>query len=202
MGNGEVDDDGSFLSDIFYGNFDNDPARISGHYNVKDHFGQKWDVTLVPQWPVVRLPLSKGEFTAFFDRYKTFVADTGLEQPDLVNFSNPISAHKNHSDDMGRFLERADTEFRLLDVPCRLYGNLEGQYPVTTQVLGGFTRDNLSKENVKDLWNCSSTPTVRGTTSTSAYLRMVRRSESPSSMWTPLTMLWTAIPIIWTAGPA
>ena len=149
MGNGEVDDDGSFLSDIFYGNFDNDPARISDHYNVKDHFEQKWDVTLVPQWPVARLPLSKGEFTAFFDRYKTFVADTGLEQPDLVNFSNPISAHKNHSDDMGRFLERADKEFHLLDVPCRLYGNLDGQYPVTTQVLGGFTRDNLSKENDK-----------------------------------------------------
>lgn len=149
MGNGEVDDGGSFLSDLFYGNFDNDPARISDHYNVKDHFEQKWDVTLVPQWPVTRLPLSKGEFTAFFNNYKTFVADSGLEQPNLVNFSNPIFAQKTHSDEMGRFLERADKEFHVLDVPYRLYGNQDGQYPVNSNVLGGFTKDNLSKENSK-----------------------------------------------------
>ena len=147
MGNGEVDDSGSFLSDLFYGNFDNDPVRISDHYNVKDHFKQKWDVTLVPQWPVTRLPLSKGEFTACFQKYRTFVADTGLKQLNLVNFSNPIFASKYHIDDMGRFLNRADKEFHLLDVPYRLYGNLDGQYPVTTQVLGGLTRKNLSKEN-------------------------------------------------------
>lgn len=147
MGNGEVDDGGPFLSDLFYGNVDNDPARIADHYNVKEHFEKGWDVKLVPQWPVARLPLSKGEFTAFFDRYKAFVADTGLEQQDLVNFSNPIFASKTHTDEMGRFLERADKEFHLLDVSYRLYGNLEGQFPVNSNVLGGFTKENLSKEN-------------------------------------------------------
>lgn len=147
MGNGEVDDGGSFLSDLFYGNFDNDPARIADHYNVKEHFEKGWDVKLVPQWPVARLPLSKGEFTVFFDRYKAFVADTGLEQQDLVNFSNPIFASKTHTDEMGRFLERADKEFHVLDVPYRLYGNLDGQYPVNSNVLSGFTKENLSKEN-------------------------------------------------------
>lgn len=149
MGDGEVDDMGSFLSDLFYGSFDNDPARISDHYNVKDHFEQNWNVTLTPQWPVARLPLSKGEFTAFFGRYKAFIAETGLEQQDLVNFSNPVGSFAKHTDDMGRFLNRMSGEFHLLDVPYRLYGNLDGQYPVTTKVLGGFTRDNLSKENSK-----------------------------------------------------
>lgn len=147
MADGEVDNGGSFLTDLFYGNFDNDPARISDHYNVMDHFAQKWDVALAPQWPVARLPLSKGEFTAFFDRYKRFVTDTGLEQQDLVNFSNPIFAQKTHTDEMGRFLTRADKEFHLLDVPYRLYGNLDGQYPVNSNVLGGFTKENLAKEN-------------------------------------------------------
>lgn len=147
MGNGEVDDGGSFLSDLFYGNFQNDPARISDHYNVMEHFEKNWNVELIPQWPVARLPLSKGEFTEFFHRYKDFVTDTGLERLDLVNFSNPIFAQSTHTDDMGRFLNRMSGEFHLLDTPYRLYGNLDGQYPVTTKVLSGFTRDNLSKEN-------------------------------------------------------
>ena len=147
MGSGEVEGGSSFLSDLFYGNFDNDPVRISEHYNVMEHFEKDWDAHLIPQWPVVRLPLSKGEFSAFFQKYRTFVADTGLKQLSLVSFSNPIFASKYHTDDMGRFLERADKEFHLLDVPYRLYGNLDGQYPVTTQVLGGLTRKNLSKEN-------------------------------------------------------
>ena len=147
MGNGEVDDGGSFLSDLFYGNFQNNPARISDHYNVMEHFEKGWDVELIPQWPVARLPLSKGEFTEFFHRYKDFVTDTGLERLDLVNFSNPIFAQSTHTDDMGRFLNRMSGEFHLLDTPYRLYGNLDGQYPVPTKVLSGFTRDNLSKEN-------------------------------------------------------
>ena len=143
---GGVDDSGDFLTDLFYGNFDNDADTISNGYSVMDHFEQGWDVTLVPQWPVARLPLSKGQFTAFFDKYDRFARETGLTQLELVNFSNPIFAQSRHSDDMGRFLNRMHSEFDLLDVPYRLYGNLDGQYPVTTKVLGNFTLENLAAE--------------------------------------------------------
>ena len=147
MSNGEIDDAGTFLTDLFYGNFNNDPERIASGYNVMEHFEQGWNVDLIPQWPVARLPLSKGEFAAFFAKYKGFVASTGLERLDLVNFSNPIFRQTRHTDEMGTFLKRMDQEFHLLDIPYRLYGNLDGQYPVNARVLGGFTRDNLSKEN-------------------------------------------------------
>lgn len=142
-----VDEGGFFLTDLFYGNFNNNPARISNGYNVMDHFAEGWDVDLVPQWPVARLPLSKGEFSAFFEKYFAFVEDTGLGRQDLVNFSNPIFRSTNHFDDMGAFLNRMHSEFDLLDIPYRLYGNLLGQYPVTTELLGGFTAENLAKEN-------------------------------------------------------
>ena len=141
-----VDEGGDFLTDLFYGNFDNDVNTISDGYSVMDHFAQRWDVTLVPQWPVARLPLSKGQFAAFFDKYADFVQDTGLTRRELVNFSNPIFAQSKHIDDMGRFLNRMHSEFHLLDVPYRLYGNLDGQYPVTTKVLGNFTLENLAAE--------------------------------------------------------
>lgn len=147
MGNGEIDNGGSFLSDLFYGSFQNDSAVIANGYNVMDHFEQGWNIDLVPQWPVARLPLSRGEFSSFFSKYHQFVQNTGLNRRDLVNFSNPIFPSTNHIDDMGCFLNRMANEFRLLDVPYRLYGNQVGQYPVTTAVLGDFTKENLSEEN-------------------------------------------------------
>lgn len=142
-----VDEGGVFLTDLFYGNFNNDAAIISNGYNVLDHFAEGWNVDLAPDWPVARLPLAKGEFAAFFEKYTAFVADTGLERQDLVNFSNPIFGSSYHIDDMGVFLNRMNSEFGLLDTPYRLYGNLVGQYPVTTTVLGGFTAENLEIEN-------------------------------------------------------
>ncbi|MBE5748477.1 MAG: hypothetical protein E7344_02475 [Clostridiales bacterium] len=145
--NNAIDEGGTVLTDLFYGNFNNDPQVITNGYNVMDHFAQNWDVDLVPQWKVARLPLAKGEFSAFFDKYNQFVLDTGLQRQDLVNFSNPIFASTRHVDDMGVFLGRMDKEFNLLDVPYRLYGNLVGQYPVSTDVLGGFTAENLAAEN-------------------------------------------------------
>jgi hypothetical protein len=66
---------------------------------------------------------------------------------DIVNFSSPIFASSAHPDDMGQFLNRLKNEFRLLKVPYRLYGNLDGRFPVTTPVLGNFTADNIHKEN-------------------------------------------------------
>ena len=142
-----VDDAGYFMSDLFYGNFNNDAEVIANDYNVMDHFAQDWNVDLVPDWPVARLPLEKGEFSAFFEKYNAFAAESGLEQLRLVNFSNPIFNQLRHIDDMSTFLNRMNSEFGLLDVDYRLYGNLDGDVPVTTKVLGGFNKENLSKEN-------------------------------------------------------
>lgn len=138
---------GTFLTDLFYGNLNNDAARISNGYNVLDHFAQNWDVDLVPQWPVARLPLSKGEFSAFFKKYQQFALDTGLENLDIVNFSNPIFNSIDHIDSMGQFITRMDEEFSLIDTAYRLYANLDGDAPVTSPVLGGFTHENLIAEN-------------------------------------------------------
>lgn len=143
----EVDEGGPFLTDLFYGNFNNDPARISGGYNVMDHFAEGWDVDLVPAWPVARLPLSGGEFTAFFEKYNAFALSTGLQRQELVSFSNPIFPSSDSIDNMGAFLNRMKQKFGLLDIPYRLYANQLGDYPVATKSIGGFTAENLAKEN-------------------------------------------------------
>lgn len=146
-----VDEGGTFLTDLFYGNFNNDPQKIASGYNVLDHFAQKWTVDLLPDWPVARLPLEKGEFKAFLDKYRTFMDETALEQQTLVNVSNPIFNSSQHVDDMSAFLKRMDNEFGLLDVPYRLYGNKRGSAPVKTTVLGDFSKANLAAENDKGM---------------------------------------------------
>ena len=148
MAGGEVDEAGSALTDLFYGNFKNDPKALTADWNVMDDAADgKLDLQLTPEWPVVRLPLEPGQYRAFFDKYKAFALETGLTRLDIVNFSNPIFAQKDHIDDFGTFLKRADREFEIIDVPYRLYGNLKGQYPVTNKVLGGFEAQNMTKEN-------------------------------------------------------
>ena len=142
-----VDNMGSMLTDLFYGNFNNAAKDLSKSYNVMDHFANGWQVQLVPEWKVARLPLAKGEFTAFFDKYMDFAETAGLGKQTLINFSNPIFATLYHTDDMGHFLNRLGKEFGIDLGEYRLYGNQLGHYPVTTDVLGGFTAENLTAEN-------------------------------------------------------
>ncbi len=143
-----VDEKETFLTDLFYGNLNNDPAKLNTQYNVLDHFANDWDIDLIPQWRVVRLPLSKGQFANFFTRYDNFVKTTQFSNPDIVSFSSPIFASPRHIDDVGAFLERTDKELGVLKIPYRLYANLDGDYPVENpNVLGNMIPDNLAKEN-------------------------------------------------------
>ena len=144
-----VDEGGSILTDLFYGNLDNDSKQIGSDYNVCDQFANGEDIALTPAWPVVRLPLGRGEYAAYFENYNRFAMATELTKQTLVNFSNPIFASSDHTDDMGTFLNRMHDEFGTIDSDFILYGNQKGQYPVVTSVVGGFTAENLSVENRK-----------------------------------------------------
>lgn len=144
----EIDDSGTVETDYFYSNLDNRSDKLNESYSVYEQFKNKENIDLIPDWPVARLPLEKGEFATYFKRYQSFEAATGLKRQTLVNFSNPIFAQKDHIDDMGQFLIRMKKEQKL-KIDYRLYGNLNGNYPVSTKVLGNFTAANMSKENKK-----------------------------------------------------
>lgn len=146
-----IDEMGTLLTDYFYSNLDNKSSALNENYSVYKQFKEKEKINLVPEWPVARLTLEKGEFTNFFKTYKSFEKNTGLTMPTIVNFSNPIFEQKEHSDDMGQFLIRMKKEEKL-QIKYKLYGNLDGSYPVTTDVLGNFTTANISKENKKGMY--------------------------------------------------
>lgn len=145
-----LDSGGHFLSDYFYGNFSNETSLIS-NYNICDHFSKGWKINLVPDWPVVRLPLASGDYTEYFTKCQDYcVKREQMSSWKLVNFSNPIFSSSRHIDDMSWFIKhRMDEEFHILSSgQYALYGNSEGLYPVTTKGLSGVVSStNLAEVN-------------------------------------------------------
>ena len=145
-----IDECGNFKSDFFYSNFKSDSSCFKSDFSIYKAFKGKLDVNFVPEWTVSRLTLSKGEIAPYIDKSSEY-ADMIKNKTfgSFVNFSSPIFASSNHSDDFGYFLkERIDKEFKILSSSdYKLYGNKQGCYPVTTSTAGDFTKTNISKEN-------------------------------------------------------
>ncbi len=146
----DIDEGGDFKSDFFYSNFESDGSSLKSDFSIYKAFNDKLDVSFVPEWPVARLPLKKGEIAPYMKKNEEYVsAIENKSFGDFVNFSNPIFPQENHSDDFGYFMkERLDKQFNILDSnEYRLYGNKQGYYPVKTEILGDFTKENIAKEN-------------------------------------------------------
>ncbi len=150
-----IDDSGNFKSDLFYGSFDSDVNALTDDFSIYKAFEEKLKVSFVPQWSVARLPLSAGEIAPFINKYYDYSLKVKGSAAPYVNFSSPIFPQQIHSDDMGYFMkERLDGELKLLkNDSYRLYGNTEGLFPVTTDVLGGFDNKLLKTENQKGVAN-------------------------------------------------
>jgi hypothetical protein len=150
-----IDDSGIFKSDLFYGNFDSDVNALINDFSIYKASEEKLNVNFVPQWSVARLPLSAGEIAPFINKYYGYKFKVKGNKIPYINFSNPIFPQQRHSDDMGYFIkERLDKEFNIIkSSDYKLYGNNEGLFPVTTNVLGGFNNINIKKENQNGIAN-------------------------------------------------
>jgi hypothetical protein len=145
MENG-IDEAGSFKSDHFYSNFNSE--NLYKNISIYDIFKKNLKVDFVPEWPVARLPLGKGEIAAYVKKYFDYSKKIKNRKIRLVDFSSPVFNSVHHTDDTGVLLNRMSEEFKLIDKDYyKLYGNLKGKYPVGTEVLGDFSKDSLSKEN-------------------------------------------------------
>jgi serine protease AprX len=145
-----IDEGGIFKTDFFYSNFNSDVSCLNNSFSIYKAFKDKLKVGFIPEWSVSRLPLSKDEIAPFIQRcfeYASKVSNRPFGS--IVNFSSPIFASDKHTDDMTYFIrERLDKEFGILDQgDYRLYGNKQGFYPLKTDILGDFTKENIVKEN-------------------------------------------------------
>lgn len=143
----KVDQGGSFKTDFFYTNFVGDSRILGPNFSIFKAFDENLPIGFVPKWNVVRLNLGKGEIAPYFQKYFKYLKEGAKEK--YVNFSNPIFASDEHSDDFSYFMtEVLDKKWKLLGKEdYTVYGNREGRYPVLTKTAGGFTREGIKKEN-------------------------------------------------------
>lgn len=149
MINDIIDEGGMYKTDYFYGNVDNSSNDLR-NFSIYEAFKQNKPIDFIQDWPVVRLPLTIGDYSNYFNKYHDYTQKVQtMENIPLVNFSSPIFAQKVHIDDMSYFINnRIIKEFKLRKAEqVRLYGNQKGDYPVTTKVLGDVSTENLSLEN-------------------------------------------------------
>ncbi|WP_113673506.1 S8/S53 family peptidase [Vallitalea guaymasensis] len=149
----DIDDKGYFLSDHFYSNFNSKDLNKGKELSVYSAIEQKLKIDFIPKWPVARLPLGRGDIAKYFDKYNKYKKETNNKRIPIVDFSSPIFDYEIHNDDTGILLNRME-KFQLINKDdYRLYGNMLGKYPVQTQVLGDFSKENLKKENELGIMN-------------------------------------------------
>jgi hypothetical protein len=127
---------------------------LENDFSIYKAFNDKLNVSFMPEWTVSRLPLAKGEIAPYMIKNNEYVELTKNKAfGNFVNFSNPIFANSKHSDDFGYFLkERMDKGFNILSgSEYKLYGNKQGMYPMSTEVIGDFTKENIANENKKGI---------------------------------------------------
>lgn len=146
-----------YVSDYFYTNFNNDPDALNqiSTYELA-HSLDKIDI--LPTWPVVRLPLPRGDFSAFIANYREYLAL--MQGGSIVNVSvaspiHPVGWYSVAIDDTGYFLTRARDEWKFID-NVHLYGTTEGFYASTLDLEGSCNADDwapLTKQKVCEIFH-------------------------------------------------
>lgn len=128
MGSG-IHEAETYKSDFFYSNLNNSVENLEG-ISVYKNFEEKIGIDFLPQWPVARLPITTGDYEAYFKKYNGYKKAAKTKFNRLVSFSSPIFASDNHSDDMGWFIKyRMDNKYHFIKSDkYSLYGNLKENF--------------------------------------------------------------------------
>ncbi|GHU86606.1 hypothetical protein FACS1894198_6840 [Clostridia bacterium] len=146
----------SFLSDFCYSNFAASAESFQEPLNIYDIIDTKMPFSFVPEWQVSRLPLTEGEISKYFKKYKKFKAENPSNMLPISAFICTTLDEPGNPDDFGYFFkERLDKEFSLLKHGSyKIYGSARGEFPITSRD-DDFTVKNITKENksgVKDFF--------------------------------------------------
>lgn len=106
----------TFVTDFFYSTFKNDSKLLNQEITVYGIIQDKLPITIIPEWPVSRLPLTKGEISNYVSRYEAYRQQIeGASVPTVV-LSAPTQFQDGYAqNDVGLFIKRLqeDAEFGL-----------------------------------------------------------------------------------------
>jgi len=132
-----------FVSDYFYTNLNNDPDELT-EISAFLLSGNLNDIDIIPDWPVVRLPLSQGQISVFIEKYHEYLSDIADEAFVNISIASPIFPVGWYSvamDDAGYFLMRARDEWGILD-NLKLFGTTKGYYASSLELDGSCEAEN------------------------------------------------------------
>jgi len=145
---------GDYVTDFFFSTFKNDSKYLNSKLSVYSVFDEGTPVSLVPEWPVSRLLLSKGEIAGYINRYYDYLKQTEGKKVPLVALSAPSFYRNweyNQLDDGAFMIKQFRENFGLLkDTPFRAYGNKKGEI-ISSPESGELSGENIKKENVKGI---------------------------------------------------
>ena len=100
-----------FSTDFFYSTFKNDVKHLKD-VSVYGIIQEKLPISIVPEWPVSRLPLTKGEISGYIAKYDEYRKQTEEKSLPTVVLSAPTMFHENgHGiNDVALFLKRLKDE--------------------------------------------------------------------------------------------
>ncbi|PLT48041.1 hypothetical protein B8V81_0173 [Paenibacillus pasadenensis] len=111
--NGVEEDKGEkYVSDLLYSNFKNDSKYLKD-VSVYGIVQDKLPISVIPEWPVSRLPLTKGEIAKYMGSYDAYRKQVQGKSIPTVVLSAPTEFQQGldeAQDDLGFFLKRLKNE--------------------------------------------------------------------------------------------
>lgn len=114
-----------FSTDFFYSSFKNDSKYLKD-VSVYGIIQEGRPINIVPEWPVSRLPLTKGEISGYISKYEKYLQQAKGKSIPTVVLSVPTMFHENGAgiNDIALFLKRLkdEPEFNLFrNTDLRIY---------------------------------------------------------------------------------
>ncbi|TCZ78134.1 copper amine oxidase N-terminal domain-containing protein [Paenibacillus albiflavus] len=112
-----------FVSDLLYANFKNDSKYLKD-VSVYGIVQENLPISVIPEWPVSRLPLTKGEIAKYIDNYDAYRKQSEGKSVPTVAVSAPYQIQDGYAqDDIALFIKRlTEDEFGLFkDTERRTY---------------------------------------------------------------------------------
>lgn len=113
----EFNKEAKYLSDFFYSTFQNSSTYLSTDVAIYDVYEKNVPLSFTPEWPVSRLPLTKGEISKYinkYDNYQKQIAEKSIPTIVLSVASN-VQDGKTQND-AAFFMDRLKSEFNLFEM--------------------------------------------------------------------------------------
>ncbi|MDF2614105.1 MAG: hypothetical protein K0S71_1891 [Clostridia bacterium] len=140
-------------TDYFYNNLQNDIEQIK-EFTIKNYGYETIKVNLAPEIKVVRLPLTKGDYETYLNKYYSYVKMHPGVLPLTSFYDSAFGKHTQSIDHLNYFIQgNMDYEGKFIDsTKYTLFGQKEF-YNMKLSTSGEYTKENMRKMNEKQIQN-------------------------------------------------